>query len=284
MSAASTDVFNKISLKGPGAFYDLGHVGRKLASLLEVFGDHPEIGSSFFDESDGSLCELVDLALHAESSGMYFFKKHLPILAETQASTKLIRAHCPSGNGARARFLKTHLKKKARETRSVQVFCSDAFKESLSEFWVSLPDDFSTFRRGSSPSIPSRMREVVKNFSNLDCHNLSSAAEALIVRFYDPESVFGYKRISPSDAAMILIKKELGVSGLECPPEARLTPLMEPPCEADDAEHCPFLSFHPVFDNYVAVTIKDCEAGAVLGERDGKCYFICESKEVKSKI
>jgi hypothetical protein len=283
MSASSTDVFKKILLKGPDSFYDFGPVGRKLVSFLNVLGDHPEIDSLFFDESDDSLCDLADLARHAESLGMHFFKKHLPILAGAQASKKLTHAPCPSGNGARARFLKSHLKTKARETRSVQIFRSDAFKELLSEFWHSLPDDFSSFRRGHSPSIPSRMREVVKNFSNLDCLNLSSAAEGLIVRFYDPESVLGYKRISPSDAAMILVKKELGAPSLECMPEVRLVPLVEPPHEADDAEHCPFLSFHPVFDNYVAVTIKDCEAGAVLGERDGKCYFICESRKVKSK-
>lgn len=317
----ASKIFNKIAAHDPEFVCSaLGGVGLKLVALFDNLGNHPETDSLFFEESDLALCDLLDLAEHADKSGMRFFAEHLPFLADRQASETFKRSRTPRKNGCSARFFRKPIRDEARSTRRVQKVFSRSFARSIHKLWHSLPSDFSVFFRGH---VSVNFSDVPEKLSQMGCHGLSLSAADLRERFHNPPEAFGYKKLGVLDACRILAKANCFVlaGGPEDPKVVarsvsgcfEYSPLIVPlhffksvpesvrEC-LEDAEHNRSLYFDAVFDNYLVVVpfvgsrcecesatevnFSDCSdyisavslggGSVVLGERDGKCYFICE--------
>lgn len=312
----SSKIFNKIANHNPELVVSsLGPIGHKLMALFDSLGNHPEADSYFFEDCDLSICDLLDLADYAKKSGMSFFARHIPVLAEAQASETLKKSRVPSGNGSQARFLRKPIKEASRATRRIQKVQSKSFFLSAYKLWSTIPSDFCVFK--DVPSNRSLDEDgAVDKFRSMGCRNLACSVEDLCDRFKAPQAVYGYKRLNLLDACLVLAK----VNGADLTgnhenpsihirsPEGRIEyePIVIPIHYLDDipenvidsiekAEHNISIYFDSVFDNYVVIApvdeSKDANAkgrfvlssrfqSVVLGERDGKCYFICEWNRV----
>lgn len=310
----ASKIFSKIAIKGPDFVGNsLGPIGKKLVSLFENLGNHPETDAFFFEEGDLALCDLMDLADYADKFGMSFFAQHLPFVAERQASERLKNARNPCQNGCSARFLRKPIRDEARKTRRVQKVQSKTFVLSAKMLWPSIPCDFSLFLRGRCAPKNTEALEAAARFDSMGCRNLAAAAHDVHERFRSPICFAGYKRLKILDACMILAK-----SGGFLPDgedlvrdSLALRPLVVPLHEVailpsrvqesiDDAEHSRALFFESAFDNYFVLVpfaeqrsefsppescdwssvLHSSSNSAVFGERDGECYFVCEWNRV----
>lgn len=303
----ASKIFNRISFKGVELVASsLGEVGKKLCVMFNTFGNHPETDSFFFDDSDLSICDLLDLADYAEKSGMTFFQRHLPSLAEAQASDKFKKSKLPSKNGYRARFLRKPMREEARKSRKIQQVCSESFISSSLIFWDDIPADFSLFIRWRP--LPKSSEEVVVDLESIGCKSLALAASDFNQRFKKPSCAFGYKKLGVMDACRIVAKLnhcrvDDSRSKIMLQDNSRYMPLIVPlhlvkdvsrraKDAVEDAEHCDSLFFDSAFDNYVMVYPWSEEImnrdlvfelnshqGCILGERDSEFYFICECSQ-----
>jgi hypothetical protein len=280
----------------------LGSVGKKLCTMFDTFGNHPETDSFFFDDSDLSICDLLNLADYAKKSKIDFFFKHLPFLAESQASEKFKKSRLPSKNGYRARFLRKPLREEARKARKIQQVCSNSFINSLLIFWQQIPEDFSLFAR--SRSLPRFSEDEILGFKKMGCRNLALVTKDFHERFKNPPCFFGYKKLGVIDACKIVAKlnacsSDESRSKIVFQDNSCYRPLIVPlhlvknvpqivNDAVNDAEYCNSLFFDSAFDNYVVVVpwsnkltdrdvvfeLANSWQGCVLGERDGEFYFI----------
>lgn len=288
----------------------LGDVGQKLCSLLLSVGDHPEVDELFFDDSDSDLCVLMDMLRFKDD----FSVPRMAGFAEIVASEKFRLSRVPGGGGLLARVLRPSLRERARSSRRTQ-----RLGPSLLNFfklrWESCPSSFANFRSGLKPASHHAMEKAIGFFSDNGFGELARSASEIYGLFYDPPSVFGYRRLSIRDASCILAKgmgfrlcKEgcLVDSPEGCfqySPVAIPLPLAgKPPTSVSDSVSSAELP-HPVFDHYLVLVpfvgkkvsarpvsdpnfpwVSDAFSALrngdipciVLGERDGKCYFVCE--------
>jgi hypothetical protein len=269
----SSKIFNKIALRGPEFVGSaLGPLGQKLVFLFENLGNHPEADYFFFEDCDLALCDLLDLAEYADSLGMLFFARHLPLLAEAQASKTFKNSKSPGFNGRSARFFRKPVRDKARETRSLQKVCSVNFAKSIHRLWHSLPSDFSTFIKDSCALRPTS--DVSKKFIGMGCRSLAAAATEIHERFKAPQCFLGYKKLDAMDACRILAKiNRFVLAGDHADPRViaktpdgcfEYCPLIVPLHHIqsipehvlvflNDAEHDRSFCFDSAFDNYVVV-------------------------------
>lgn len=293
----------------------LGDVGQKLCSLLLSVGDHPEVDELFFDDSDSDLCVLMDMLRFEDD----FSVPRMAGFAEIVASDKFRLSRVPGGGGFLARVLRPPLRDTVRLARRPQRLGSslaDFFKLR----WESCPSSFANFRSGCETETPEPMKKALGFFSENACQELARSALEISGLFYSPPSVFGYRRLSLRDASCILAKGmgfRLCQEGclvdspegcFQYSPVAIPLPLAgKPPTRVSDSVSSAELP-HPVFDHYLVLVpfvgkkvsgrpvsdpnfpmVDDALSAlqngdvpcVVLGERDGKCYFVSEWTQLK---
>lgn len=269
-------ILSKIAEVGPDfVALELGDVGRRLELLFRVLGNHPEADDIFFDECDLELCDLMDLAANSSARGASFLKRRLPAIAEMVASDRLKSAKMPCGGGYAARVLRKPVRDAARATRKEQGVASSGLAKHIRKRLMCCPSGFSHFFTGAKVS---PMDVAARTFSGMGCSALLEASRRMAEDLYNPTSVFGYKRLAIFDACSIMAKK----AGLPEGAAFKVVPLPLPetlpePVRSlvEDAEFNRNLLMEPVFDHYLSV-VADAGSSVVLGERDGKCYFMCE--------
>lgn len=274
-SGRTSRIFNKIAEVGPDLVRSaLGDVGARLVLLFDTLGNHPESDDVFFEDGDLDLCGLMDVARQARSNEIHLSESRLPAMAAVVASEKLRSCTIPGRGGCMARLMRKPLRDAARLTRKPQRLGSSAFMKDLAMRWNCSPRTFESFFKGRPNPRSSPLDSAVAKFDTMGCAALAESAGRLRGCFYDPPSVFGYRRISPSDACCVFAKhygldlvREGGIPrvvvrlGSGC---FLYSPVVMPLHEAgtppphvveslDEAEHARELFMDAVFDHYLVV-------------------------------
>jgi hypothetical protein len=196
----------------------------------------------------------------------------------------------PSKSGLHARLMKSETRDGIRKSKVSYTIRSSNFFERIARNWISLPSDFSVFKRGcggpSSAAESCRIR--ASRFKDIGCPDLAAAAESSLEMMGD-DCYHGFYRLGITKACVILAK----ISGCssESGPNVLLegvpySPVAVPfhllgiptPVALQQAEELPELDFKPAFDHYFAIFPRQpffaSDCGVLLGERDGSCYFI----------
>lgn len=281
-SGKTSKIFNKVAEAGAefvGSCF--GEVGRKLISLFEVLGNHPETDDLFFEDSDLALRDLLMVAGRAKIDGMVSFISKLPEVAEFYASEKFKNTKDLGKNTASARLLRDPIREKVRSFRKIQHVGSDRFLKSIIKDWSFAPSDFSPFKKNSLNSAPDRLVSIAENFEKIGCEGLAESSNKLLRRYFRPDSFFAYKKLRITDAACILAKYcgleikdgsvfvetasgrySYAVAVVPLPLLRRIPSQVQE--RVHESEFCRDLLFCPAFDHYFVVV-------PLLGER------VCDS-------
>ena len=292
-AAKASKIFSRMAEVGTDLVSScFGEVGRKMVLLFDVLGNHPEMDGIFFEDQDLDFCELLEMVGRNPRKNALSGK--LPRIADMIVSDKFKSSKDPGKNGYAARLLRKPIKDSVRLLKRSQAFGSESLVRSIHKNWRSFPSGFSNFIRNSEPVRDELADSASARFRELGCDHLNSSISVILDRFNNPKSSFGYKRLGVTDAFCVLMKMH---GAIPSSIEGAAIPIhffdSIPPrvfSAIEEAEFNPGLFFDSTFDHYFVVThscrgdIGECVSSvveervgaAVLGERDGESYFICE--------
>jgi len=204
----------------------------------------------------------------------------------------------------RPRLLKPVERSELRRQKAISSVSSSSFYRMARKSWGSTPSDFSSFSRHSKPDsrISESLRKKAKRFEQIGCSELCSSVTSMMASFGASSDQYGFHRMDIVTACIVLAKSSgfklcdesiEAMGGLYVPkvyPEHALRVIMPDSVRSLLAEEDAEASFKAVFDHHFVVVPSFVESScnelemlasgrvqaAVLGERDGLCYFICD--------
>jgi hypothetical protein len=194
----------------------------------------------------------------------------------------------PHRNSLHIRLLKDRTERDALRTRKqVTKVNLKIFEKNPDKIWDVLPDNFDCYRRSKRP-YEEEIQEAWKRsmeYSDLGCDFLSRRIQSDISKFEEKQiSCCGFNKITMTNAAIILAKR-LGITSRYAPYAypIHILPIRTQFATAnwvDSVESLPEIKNKALFDNFWVISPKlDFGCFVLLGERDGKCYFINYFKE-----
>jgi hypothetical protein len=289
----------------------LGKTGRRLIEfILKLDSTHPDVLAILRQlfSNNYELIQQVDETFLLASLYRHLSVSHrFPKLVET---FKLSDALDNPTFGVRA--FNPVAKKEVRESRDVISVDLGALQRKGSQYWDRQPSDFKDYERLNHPFVE-KIRELndkSERYRSLGCSDLADTVTVESKHLTDnlEQQYFGFNRIPVTIAALIIAKKhgyklktswdEFG-SNIEISVgfqtyEARLYPFHQFRHLApntvlsmiEELENCPLgpLKGKSAFDDFLVLVpgikgtsaVLDTVNPILLGEKDGKCFYICE--------
>ena len=271
----------------------------KFAKSCDI--EHPDLLriTSLRDRSD-LLCQLLDLSIDALDRG------HLLALDAVGRVGADVASECLREiEPIRPRLLNPADRSEIRGRKVASSVSSSKFYRMALKSWSAAPSDFSSFRRYSTPDnrIVESLRKKAEKFQQIGCSELCSSVMSMMAALGAPEEQYGFHRMDVATACVVLAKLNgfnprgdsiEALGGLYVPrvyPEHALREIMPGSVRTSLAEEDAEASFKAVFDHHFVIVPSFGEGSsrdelemlstglvraAVLGERDGLCYFICD--------
>jgi len=279
-----------------------GHEGLRLLNFARSCDlAHPDLLriQSLREKSD-LLCQLLDLSKDALGRG-----HSLALGAIGRVGCEVVSECLKDIEPIRPRLLSLAERSELRGRKRPSSLSSSSFYRMARKSWGAAPSDFSSFGRHSGPDnrIVESLREKSKKFEQIGCHELCSSVMSMMVALGSPVEQYGFRRMDVATACVVLAKmngfepRDESIDAMGEPyvpkvyPEHELRGIMPDSLRALLAEEDAEASFKAVFDHHFVVVpsfgegssrdeLRMLSAGqiraAVLGERDGLCYFICD--------
>jgi hypothetical protein len=265
-------------------------------SIFELANDLNFSHKELVDSGAGLISELSLLLKKADSEGLGFASEFIRESFKSKAKSL-------TGSLARPRFMNDARRTRMRLSKKSFVLSSKSFCRNMMLNWSCLPCDFSSYLAGEPEPIFSEIEKAAESFRRIGCHAI---ADSIKHSAPDPSDEFmGFKRLSIHRSAMILAKlhgyKPVR-NGQECLvlhtkslhefksvvfPLSSVMEFADPSlirtvfnCDSEGAfDH--YLVVSPVpnsSDTSISGVIGSIKAmkfnPIVLGEREGKCYFL----------
>ncbi len=192
------------------------------------------------------------------------------------------------------RFYLYDERQKSRLNKKKFKFKSKNFHKIAQQYWHSTPCDFGMFRRHSKKYLEEqkKIEEISKNFYDLGFSLIGEELEKTSCFLKSEfDSYFGFKRITITNCLLIIAKlKKLEFCKInnqnlflkKNKKEIKIfEPIVSPITDINnkilELEHIQELNNKPAFDHYLELFSgydEDKENPAILGEKDGLCYFL----------
>jgi hypothetical protein len=278
----------------------LGELGLKIAKFVYCVDiNHPhatDLFASIFSNDETFVKELEEVLSVVKYCDHLSIGKKLHKLIDLK---KISKSFNREGFGAR---LLTSIDK-VRSERAIKPIDLNTIVKKGEMLWKRQPDNFSSYEKGNSPFIKDieTLELKAKTYSWLGCEDLASgfSTESNILKSNLDCKYYGYNRITVTIAAMIIAKmhgcklktswdrnnnktvKIIKSDGSDYKPE--LCPLHEMFCTPRHIiEKIHYLDAHPevnnkpIFDAFLVIVPYLGTHAVLLGEKDGKCYYVCQ--------
>lgn len=251
---------------------------------------HPDLEKVFSCELRDATTQSLKIAQFTRMMGFSAIRPYLPKMLKSEwkeAEDQLMALRVA------ARLYQPGNRDEIRRTKVTQTIDLSAIYKKGQMLWDSQPEDFSLYLRNSTKHQEEieKTQKHAERFAQLGCESMAAEIMKSVAQFQGlfDDCHYGFRRLTMSGAALICAKMNgfKWISGLIVRNGDVYAPMIYPAHEMElpgaiketinHLDHYPESGNNPIFDHYIIVVPHfhpEPKHMVLLGEKDGKCYFI----------